>query len=1583
VFLVICITAFASLFTFLFLFGLQGNRVEAASPPSIITYQGKLLQSSASVTTTKKMGFSIYDSLTGGNILYTASGTLAASNTVNIIPTNGVFSVEIGKTTGATSTNSLGSSIFQNNQSLYLEVIVVDSGATTTLSPRKQLTTAPYAFNSEYLAGAAATSTASTTTYIPISGSDGSFSFNTTTISNLIVSGFVRTSSTLLLGSAGGNDDLFIDGTRVFVGTSTWGGGAAGLLALDADKANLIGLSIRANSSKNALVIEGSNASSVFVIDAAGGVSASSSIRAYGNVTSTGILYASNGLISSASSTFASNLQVTGGVWASSTLQVTNTSTLYNDLLLGTAAFGHLTGTNNLLVNGQSEFDGTVWFDGSLRASSTLLSTGLITAYDSVSVAKNVTSTGIIYGLGGLISSASSSFGGLLTASGALDVEGAITASSTFLVGGSSGSDDFYVSDGSSRFGNTNASSSLAIYGYVTTTGNIEPQHNNAYDLGKYNNAWRNVYASGTLIVGGTGTSTFGGGVQTATLDVTSQSASSTFANGIILSKGCVLVGGTCLSAGGSVAGSDGQIQYNNGGAFGGASALVYDDGTNRVGINSSTPQARLSVEDTAEQFRLGYNSGNYASFTVGSNGVLTINPLASGTSVTTTLSGGLTVDSNSLIVDFSTNRVGISTSSPSALFAVGGNAFFSGDISNVANITATGTVNFTGAAVTTTISGGLVVDSTTLVADYSTSRVGIGNASPGAPLHVLTNSSGRTIRLEENSGGEYVEFGINSSGDFTIYDDINLPLFTVNNLNGYVGIGDTDPDGMLELSYDGGVKPSFLVSSLDNNDGDVFVINSSKYVGINSSTPQVRLAVEDTAEQFRLGYNSGNYASFSVVADGALIITTAGTDEDITLQTGSFSNALFIDDSATTVGINSSTPWGKFSVEMDTVNPAFVVANSGSSTPALFVSGVNKMGRIGMGTVAPGISTGNDPVLTLESASYAPSIEISRKSDGLTDAETVGVLRFFSGSNTQRQLAAIETIVDGTNEDAGELVFWTTPTGGSITRRMTILDTGEIGIGTTAPVRPLDVSASDGQNLRLTHDQSAVNYTDFLTNGSGELGIFPRGSAPLVMIDANSNTAALRLRGADDPVEVVDIYVGTSGELILNATAGTGAAAFIDLRPEDNQYGVLIRESDGTGTATYANLYVTDATDDYLTINVNSVTDGDALVITAADLVGVGTSTPWGKFAVEMGTTNPALVISNTGSSTPAFFIGGVNQNGHIGVGTSTLSQALTVEGSILASNLYGGAVNVTVDAGGKIIRDPSDVRLKENINTIQGALDKVLGLRGVSFSWKPESNMGSQTDFGLIAQEVEQVVPELVSHPSVGWMGVKYTNMVGLLIEAIKEQQTQIQSLAIGNNLQGNLNGNITADKLTVRGEAAFGRDTVGQAKILAGATEVRVTFAEEYEHQPIVTITLRGEEGLAADVNYAVVNENTRGFIIKISRAVDVDLSFNWHAFGSSGGKVFVSDGGVLDLQIVVEEEIAGGAGTADDTSDRTNTTDGTDRTNVDAVDMVDAVDTADATNTANTVDMTSGTDETNMTDDSNGEPAEESPDGEGSL
>lgn len=128
------------------------------------------------------------------------------------------------------------------------------------------------------------------------------------------------------------------------------------------------------------------------------------------------------------------------------------------------------------------------------------------------------------------------------------------------------------------------------------------------------------------------------------------------------------------------------------------------------------------------------------------------------------------------------------------------------------------------------------------------------------------------------------------------------------------------------------------------------------------------------------------------------------------------------------------------------------------------------------------------------------------------------------------------------------------------------------------------------------------------------------------------------------------------------------------------------------------------------------------------------------------------------------------IDTNGKVGIGTTSPDQMLDVIGTIQASNLLGGAVNLTTDANGNIIRDPSDVRLKTNILDVNNALDKVLALRGVTYEWRDTERFGDQVEIGFIAQEVDEVVPEAVRKGGEYW-ALNTRNLLAVVVEGMKE--------------------------------------------------------------------------------------------------------------------------------------------------------------------------------------------------------------------
>ncbi|HEY5914994.1 MAG TPA: tail fiber domain-containing protein [Verrucomicrobiae bacterium] len=112
-----------------------------------------------------------------------------------------------------------------------------------------------------------------------------------------------------------------------------------------------------------------------------------------------------------------------------------------------------------------------------------------------------------------------------------------------------------------------------------------------------------------------------------------------------------------------------------------------------------------------------------------------------------------------------------------------------------------------------------------------------------------------------------------------------------------------------------------------------------------------------------------------------------------------------------------------------------------------------------------------------------------------------------------------------------------------------------------------------------------------------------------------------------------------------------------------------------------------------------------------------------------------------------------------------------------IVIANEDGGAVRVI----GTFVNN-SDARYKTGIAPLENALNAVVNLRGVSYDWRkdlPDLHLSERRQIGFLAQEVEKVLPELVYADAKGFKSVAYVSLVPVLVEAMKEQQVEIETL------------------------------------------------------------------------------------------------------------------------------------------------------------------------------------------------------------
>lgn len=145
-------------------------------------------------------------------------------------------------------------------------------------------------------------------------------------------------------------------------------------------------------------------------------------------------------------------------------------------------------------------------------------------------------------------------------------------------------------------------------------------------------------------------------------------------------------------------------------------------------------------------------------------------------------------------------------------------------------------------------------------------------------------------------------------------------------------------------------------------------------------------------------------------------------------------------------------------------------------------------------------------------------------------------------------------------------------------------------------------------------------------------------------------------------------------------------------------------------------------------------------------------------------------------GDQQTGFFSPGAGQFTFVSTGSSVLNinaSGINVTGIITSTSISTGNINSSGVITATDFDSLSDVRYKENINTVESALSKVDQLRGVKFDWK-ESGLPS---YGVIAQELEEILPELVhGHDP---KTVNYNGIIGVLIEAIKELKAEVEEL------------------------------------------------------------------------------------------------------------------------------------------------------------------------------------------------------------
>ena len=298
--------------------------------------------------------------------------------------------------------------------------------------------------------------------------------------------------------------------------------------------------------------------------------------------------------------------------------------------------------------------------------------------------------------------------------------------------------------------------------------------------------------------------------------------------------------------------------------------------------------------------------------------------------------------------------------------------------------------------------------------------------------------------------------------------------------------------------------------------------------------------------------------------------------------------------------------------------------------------------------------------------------------------------------------------------------------------------------------------------------------------------------SASRVDVDAGT----LAIGGTSITKTVADNIQDTSGTNTGDITLAGGSKDFIQLTNQVVTVNQVDLTDDVTGVLPSANL---DSDTAHLTTTqtFSGIKTFSAPITASAGVSGSASSTgSFGKMVV--GST----ALANSGST--LFEIKG--QQGTLFNVTDEMS------GSIFSANTIAGipvieafsdqsvklgpvSNRVTIDISGNvsasadIVADgdviafnASDMRLKNNLKVIEGALDKIDGIAGYEFDWNDNSPGWARQrghDVGVVAQEIEKIHPEIVEERKNGYLGVDYKRLVPLLIQSIKELKQEVEEL------------------------------------------------------------------------------------------------------------------------------------------------------------------------------------------------------------
>ena len=554
----------------------------------------------------------------------------------------------------------------------------------------------------------------------------------------------------------------------------------------------------------------------------------------------------------------------------------------------------------------------------------------------------------------------------------------------------------------------------------------------------------------------------------------------------------------------------------------------------------------------------------------------------------------------------------------------------------------------------------------------------------------------------------------------------------------GGTGISVTGTYPSFTVAFTGTIYTDSSIRGLFSGTAPITFNASTGAIGITQATTSTNGYLSTTDWNTFNGKQSALTIGNLTEATSSVLTITGGTGAVI----GSGTSIQVKQASSTVSGFLSSTDWSTFNSKQGTIT----LTTTGTSGAATFSGGtlnipqyqaaltnpVTGTGTSGKLVKFTGTSSIGDSILTESSGVITQSATLPDYSLNYTDATSYGRL-FFSESNTFK--AAIQfmgsSFAATARRNALEIVNTTTgdlALGTGDARTFYIKNGGNVGIGLISPSAVLHVvkDGAGNSNTSITGSQLILSRT----SAAGENLAF-RNTGTSNGINGTNYTAQI----LSDGNNVLEMY--TTGALPL--VFGTNATERMRITSAGH-IGVGTNSPTPLGTG-------------YTTIDIRGTSGGGLYFGTstsASFLYGDGGSYDFGT------TTAIGIRIYTNNTQRMAFTSGG-----NILMGTtSDNGERLYVSGSIRATG------SITAN---------SDARLKKNIERIENALEKVEQISGYTYNTIYDEDRHA----GVIAQEIDKVLPEIVNKGNDGLMGVEYGNISALLIEAIKDLKKDNESL------------------------------------------------------------------------------------------------------------------------------------------------------------------------------------------------------------